>query len=55
MTKYRYMVVHEGVVEADSEKDAEARALFMCDGGFGEATAVQVEAVERREDKESET
>jgi hypothetical protein len=54
MTKYRYMVVHEGVVEADSENDAAARALFMCDGGFAETTAVQVETLERREERENE-
>ncbi len=52
--KYRYVVVHEGTVDAESEEDAPAHALVMSDGGFAEATAVQVEAMEsapqRRED-----
>lgn len=52
--KYRYMVVHEGTVDADNKLDAEAAALVMCDGGFAEATAVQVELIERREDETNE-
>jgi hypothetical protein len=44
--KYRYMVVHEGVVEAADKSDAEGAALAMADGGFAETTAVQVELIE---------
>lgn len=46
--KYRYTVIHEGTVDGENERDAEAAALVMCDGGFAEATAVQVEQI--RED-----
>jgi hypothetical protein len=44
------MVVQEGVVTAENTQDAEGAALAMVDGGFAEATAVQVEEV--REDGE---
>jgi len=46
--RYRYTVVQEGVVTADNAQDAEGAALAMVDGGFAEATAVQVEEVVER-------
>lgn len=48
MTKYRYMVIHEGTVEAADEEDAAAHAVILCDGGFAATTAVQVEALGER-------
>lgn len=50
MTKYRYMVVHEGIVTADDERDAEGQALALADGGFALTTAVQVEEVREGEE-----
>ena len=45
MTKYRYMVVHEGVLEADDARDAEGVALWKAENGLAASTAVQVEEV----------
>lgn len=51
MSKYRYTVIQEGTVQAENEQDAAGAALAMVDGGFAEATAVQVELIpERRDD-----
>ncbi len=43
--KYRYMVVHEGVLEADDERDAENVAFWKAENGLAASTVVQVEQV----------
>ena len=45
MPKYRYMVVHEGVLEADDERDAENVAFWKAENGLAASTVVQVEQV----------
>lgn len=39
------MVVHEGVLEADDERDAETVAYWKAENGLAASTVVQVEAV----------
>ena len=44
--KYRYTLINEGVVEADTKDDAEAAAFQACDEGLG-IFAVEVEPLLR--------
>lgn len=45
MTRYRYLVVLGGEVEADSEEHAAGLAEWEADNGLQQTTAVQVEEV----------
>lgn len=45
--KYLVTVCQAVTVEADTEKEAEAHGLAMCDGGFAETIAVEVEPLTR--------
>lgn len=51
MPKYRYTVVHEGVLEADDERDAEGVALWKAENGLAMTTGVEVEEVREDESK----
>ena len=46
--KYRYTITHEGIVDADDDRDAEGVALWKAENGLSTITEVQVEPV--RED-----
>jgi hypothetical protein len=46
--KYLVTVVQGITVTADSPKEAEAQGLAMCDGGFAETIAVEVEPLGER-------
>jgi len=48
VTRYRYLVVLGGEVEADSEKHAAELAEWEADNGLQQTTAVQVEKVEEK-------
>jgi len=44
--KYRYTLINEGIVDADTKDDAEAAAFQACDEGLG-IFAVEVEPLLR--------
>ena len=50
MTKYRYTIVAEGVVEADNTAEAEAEAFQAVDEGRG-VFGVEVEPLDRERDE----
>lgn len=50
--KYRYTVVHDGTVEADTPAEAEAAALAEVEDGICITYGVEVEPLERGRDEE---
>jgi hypothetical protein len=49
--KYRYTVVHDGTVEADTAAEAEAAALAEVEDGLCITYGVQVEPLDRERDE----
>jgi len=47
--KYLVTVCQAVTVESDTPNEAEAHGLALCDGGFAETVAVEVEPLTREE------